>query len=378
MNMTTEGTDDFAAQWAAAEKQAEAKEKGANVREAKEQGSQQAEVEASAEGEGESWGQEQKAPSDASVADDADGADNAKAEPAESDDENAEPSEAAQDRKRARLEALAKELGYKLDGETVGVDERVKFREERRKSREALRAERDAWDAERAKADEEFKAKGEKQRQLEAAIEAVDVEAIARLTGFDSWAQLNQHFLRQKASPEAKQLDALKRQMAERDAAEKRAAQERGQREAQARQERERRQYFEEVQADLEDSEDESVRALGKVEGFKEVILMQEQQEFDPNLKQTITRAEAIKRAKAEAFKQYQALHAVFGKGEPAASDAAPAGASPRRVAGKPANPKAKLPEKNLGLDKLDTTTQAGEKEWFEQAAALMQKGLAD
>lgn len=287
----------------------------------------------------------------------------AEAEPeTEPEDENAEPDEAARDRDRAQLDKLVKRLGLKLEGETVSVSERAAFRKERRESKEALRAEREAFEAELAKNKADLETEAAKSRRFAAALEAGDVDAMAETLGFKSWNELNQHVFRQKSSPEAKQIEALKKELQAQKEREEKTAKEQAQKAESARIERERRQYFATLSDDVDDFEDETIRALGKVDGFKEIVLRKEQEEYDPNLGKTIARADAIKLAAEDARKSWEALNAIFGK------SAQPVKAG--RPAKRPSGASAGAPD--LNLDQIDTSTPEGDRAWFGKAAAVM------
>jgi hypothetical protein len=281
------------------------------------------------------------------------------------DDPNADPTEAAADRDRVRLEALAKRLGYKLEGERVSVEERAEFRAAKRKSLEAIRAKTEAVEAREKELDQLRQTDGAKFQKLLAAVDAADHQAVAELAGFKSWEELNLDFLRKKSSPQSREIEALKKDKREREEREAKLIADAKARETTAKVERERKEYVERLTADIESAEDESIRSLGKVEGFSDLVLHHERIEYDPALDQTITREEAIKRATADARKQYASLHAIFGGGTPVAPLAKGEKAPKRpnaRSAGSPA----------LTLDQIDTSTPEGERQWQKAAEQML------
>lgn len=367
----SESPDDFAAAWAAAEKATgvAAKEPASGVPD-----------ENPTSGDAEGTVRPESGPDD-ETADREEGkekpAEEVKAESEEeADDPDAEPGEVRKDRELAKLKSLAEKYGFKVEGETVSVDERAQFRAERRKSKEALRAERDRFEDELRRRQGEVDTLADESKRFKSALEAGDVDAMAQLAGFKTWNDLNQHVFRQKSSPEAKRIEALQKELKDRSDREEKQAKEREQKDASARIERERREYFSTLSDDVDDFDDDQVRALGKVEGFKEIVLRQEQEEYDPNLEKTIPRDEAIKRAKLQARKSWEALNAVFGKGGSEEKEAA----APKVTRGpggkpvvKPAHSKAPL-----RLDEIDTSTPEGERKWYEMAAQTLtaaQKG---
>jgi hypothetical protein len=128
--------------------------------------------------------------------------------------------------KKAQLEALAKELGFKLDGATVSVAERVQFREQRRKFNEATASQQ-------AEFNRGFQAKLaelEAPRAAFAAWQAGDFDGFARALGEGDWNGLNRKAIQRHADPNYKLVQELRDKDAKREADEK-AAKERYQRE---------------------------------------------------------------------------------------------------------------------------------------------------
>lgn len=271
-------------------------------------------------------------------------------------------------RDRERLEKLAKRLGLTIDGDRVSIEDRVKFRDEQRARQKALRAKSEELDALKNRLLDEDKSKGEKYHKLAKAIEETDLDTIAAELGAKSWDELNRQFLINRSSPHAKEMAALKKKLAEQETAAETAKREREEQARAAQIERERKEYFAELSDDVDEAEDENIRAMSKVEGFKELVLRQEQDAYDPERNVTITRTEAMKRAHDVALKQYQALHAVFGGKAPAA----PAPASGKRGK-KPSTVEADSGE-SLGLAGIDTTTKEGNDAWMKAAEAMLRQ----
>lgn len=350
--------DDYAGLWAHSEVQAEAFEK-AREESAAPKG-QKAPTKPAAE--------PAKAAEDGETEATADAAESPEAEAQEADDgdENAEPDEASRDRDTARLKKLAQRLGFKIEGDAVAVDERAQFRAERRKSKEAIRAEHEALEKARAEFEGEKTKTGAQYKRLADAVEAGDLDAVADVLGHKSFSELSHHFMRMKSSPEAKRIEALEKEKRERDARDQKEAAARAEREHAAKVERERKEYFAELSSDVDDAEDESVKSLGKVQGFKELVLRHEQQEYDPVKGVTIPREEAIKRAVEEARSSYAALHAVFGSAAPAAPEKPAKGAKPKAPSARSGG------AETLTLDQIDTTTPEGNARFLKEVEALM------
>jgi hypothetical protein len=288
---------------------------------------------------------------------------------ADSPDDDAEPHEIDEAKARSKLEALAKRLGYEIEGDRVSVDERVQLREERRQSKARLRADREAFEAEKATLLKELESNGSKYTKLEQAIANLDLDAIADVIGHGSWDQLGRHYLAEKSSPHAKEMAAVKKQLAEEKAAREKEATARQEAERAAQHERERKEFYSTLDADIADHDDPVVQELAKVEGFRDVILKVERDELEQVNGNWVTcdREESIKRAVDNARKTYNELHAVFGK-VPASDDAAPV-ATP--TPGKPAAVKPK-PKPGHSVPEFDTTTPEGERRFQEHFAAQM------
>jgi hypothetical protein len=344
-----ETAQDFAADWAAAEKMASAaNSEPAATPETKPE--PEAKAEPAADGEAEAKPEPEST------------------EPETDDDADDGDPESRNIRDRERLEKLAKKLGLAIDGDRVSIEDRVKFRDEQRQRQKALRARSEELDAKMAKLLEEDKVKGEKYHKLARAIEETDLDTIAAELGAKSWDELNRQFLINRSSPHAKEMAALKKKLAEQETAAQTAKREREEQARAIEVEKERKAYFAELSDDVDDAEDEGIRAMAKVDGFKELVLRQEQDAYDPERNVTITRAEAMKRAHDVALKQYQALHAVFGGKAPAAEP----------VSGKrgkrPSTVEASV-GKTKGLGDFDTTTKEGNDAWLKAAEALFKHG---
>jgi hypothetical protein len=345
-----ETAQDFAADWAAAEKAASAAnaetpaETAKPETEAKAEPTEATETEANPEPE--------------------------TSEPETDDDADDGDPESRNIRDRERLEKLAKKLGLAIDGDRVSIEDRVKFRDEQRQRQKALRARSEELDAKMAKLLEEDKVKGEKYHKLARAIEETDLDTIAAELGAKSWDELNRQFLINRSSPHAKEMAALKKKLAEQETAAQTAKREREEQARAIEVEKERKAYFAELSDDVDDAEDEGIRAMAKVDGFKELVLRQEQDAYDPERNVTITRAEAMKRAHDVALKQYQALHAVFaGKGVAPAAEPVSGKRSKR-----PSTVEASA-GKTKGLGDFDTTTKEGNDAWLKAAEALFKHG---
>ena len=114
------------------------------------------------------------------------------------------------------LEALAAKHGMKVNGNRIEPAERVKFREEKRIAQERLQGR----EAEIARKEREIEQKGStssaKMQAFERAVEARDVEGLARAVGFKDWRSLVDEHTKQLASPEYKRIQELERRESER------------------------------------------------------------------------------------------------------------------------------------------------------------------
>ncbi len=121
--------------------------------------------------------------------------------------------------KLKRLEALAGELGMRVDANRVEVAERVKLREERRQHREQITREQAQFQARMAEESGKFQGSAAKYEAFEKAREANDFEGMAKASGFDSWKALVNEHTKRMASPEYREIQELKRRDAEREEA---------------------------------------------------------------------------------------------------------------------------------------------------------------
>ena len=121
--------------------------------------------------------------------------------------------------KKAQLEALAKELGFRIDGAAVSVAERVQFREQRRKFNEATATQQ-------AEFNRGFQAKLaelEAPRAAFAAWQAGDFDGFAKALGEGDWNGLNRKAIQRHADPNYKLVQELRDKEAKREADEKAA-----------------------------------------------------------------------------------------------------------------------------------------------------------
>lgn len=128
--------------------------------------------------------------------------------------------------KKAQFEALAKELGFRLDGSTVSVAERAQFREQRRKFNESTAAQQAQFNAQMQAKLAELEAP----RAAFAAWQAGDYDGFAKALGEGDWNGLNRKAIQRHADPNYRLVQELRDKEAKREADEK-ASKERAQRE---------------------------------------------------------------------------------------------------------------------------------------------------
>lgn len=177
--------------------------------------------------------------------------------------------------KRAQFDALAKELGFTVDGNGVTVNERVKWRDEKRRERQKLDADRAAIEKYRADADRELTSKFGNGAAAIAAFDRGDFDGVAAALAGEkvTWKQLQGVAGQRLLSPEHKRI----RELEERESERERQAQEhqRMAEEQHARAERAQaeQQYRANLATEMGASTNQSIKALSKQPMFVQAIM---------------------------------------------------------------------------------------------------------
>ena len=243
------------------------------------------------------------------------------------------PAAAAPPDERAQLEALAKKLGFAIDGNGVTVAERADFRRAREK-REKEWADREAKLLEREKStpeDAEFARTG---RAILDAIERGDPDAFAREVKAKDFNEFQQNMIRRLADPNYGELRKL--QQWKDDQEKLRVQQEEQQRQnaENAKRAEAYKSYMATLSATCKASADPLVASMHDDPLFLQAVYNIQEQNWDKDLMRTCTAEEAIAKAargaakplKDELQELYQRLHKAFGG---ATTEAKPNGKKP-------------------------------------------------
>ncbi len=177
--------------------------------------------------------------------------------------------------KRAQFDALAKELGFSVDGNAVTVNERVKWRDEKRKERAKLDADRAAIEKYRNEADQTLTGKYGRAATALECFDKGDFDGLASALAGEkvSWKDLQGKAMQRLLSPEHRRI----RELEEREAERERQAQEhqRMAEEQHARAERAQaeQQYRANLATEMGASQNQSIKALSRQPMFVQAIM---------------------------------------------------------------------------------------------------------
>lgn len=255
--------------------------------------------------------------------------------------------------KRAQLEAIAKELGLEIDEGAVTPTERKLWRDAKRRERANLERElgeiRGSFQQER----QQFAGELEWARQVRAAHEAGDPNALAGALGHKDFNEFQREYIKRLADPNYMELRRLK-EANERGEREKLELQQRAQQEHQQRAAVEARTaYIADLGAKCKASADPLVREMSDDPHFLRSIFKIQQERYDGE--RTISAEQAIKLAaqgtgsslEGELRGLYERLHRALGPKQAAQAVAAVASAEkgarsapvPPTTRGEPATP---------------------------------------
>lgn len=213
----------------------------------------------------------------------------AKAKPEPKD----EPADDSDERKQ--LDALAKKLGFAVDGNHVAVQERVKFRQEKKEWREKKEAEDAAFNQRvnevRADLDKQF---GRGAKAVEA-WERGDFDGVAQALADDpkaDWKGLQKRGAEKILSPEVKRIRELEERERQREEAARKADEDAKQSQAQREQQQAVTAYKERLKADMSASADRVVKALSKLPQFVDAMYFVQDEHWDRESVDTIPKPE--------------------------------------------------------------------------------------
>jgi len=213
-----------------------------------------------------------------------------------------------------RIKALrvqAEELGLEFDGSTVSVGERAQFREERRAFRARMADERSTLTREIEERGRGLEARYERALALEQAVEANDLDGVAKALGHETWNHLSESALRRQMNPEHRELMEHRRAKRQREIDEQKRAAEEAERARQAQHEEARTKYAGKLKAEIAALKDPELSRFADDVTFVATVLQHQEREWDGE--ETISVEEAARRTRGDAYALYQKLHTVFG-----------------------------------------------------------------
>lgn len=291
--------------------------------------------------------------------------------------------------KRAQLEAMAKELGLKLEGGRVTSVERAKFREERREILRRVEQERQELARQRA----EIEQAGQALRQASQALEAGDFDSFAKALGRQDWNELNKEVLAAYNDPNFKRLRELEKRERERQEAEQRRQQEAEARQRAEQREREMLAYKAELSKQMSSSENRVVQALADDPRFVEAVFRVQKHHWDPVARQTVTPEEALelmvgdKNLLTDLRDLYSRLRNAFGdEGEPSSPGAqnsesvprAPKARSQSPATERAAKPRTSIPQRQASEAAPPEDISPDDPRWLNYWAKRMERSSRD
>lgn len=292
---------------------------------------------------------------------------------------------------KAQLEALAKKLGFKIDGATVSVAERAQFREQRRKQNEEHQKRLEQVDriASQKFADADLTA-GEMKR-AKAAWTARDYDGFAKELGAKDWNALIGDAVRDHADPNYRALQELRAKDQRRDAEQAAAKAQADRAEAQRVEAQQIREYQSALSKQAEASSDPIARAFADDPMFLNAVFNVQAENLVPG-EDPISIEDAIRlpprRGGSPLLEELRALYRraakAFAEGEAEESDQAATQPEPVKAGSTRAAPSlVKRPIAAISTKKATEaaapgTTNTGSKEWMRQAAERMLAAAAE
>jgi hypothetical protein len=205
-----------------------------------------------------------------------------------------EPAGDTPEAKRKQLEALATELGFKLDGKAVTAADRYNLREEARRRQANLeakmQAERQAIEKERSTIAEE----GAKAKAFLAALEAGDPDGMAKAIGRNDWNAMQEEILARIADPHYNEIQRLRKEIDEDKAQKKKAAEEYQARQAQVERQQAIVSVKRGIMAEASQAKDPVLKAMHTDPLFVDTIFSLQEKNYDPVTQTTISIEEAL------------------------------------------------------------------------------------
>ena len=198
------------------------------------------------------------------------------------------------DAKRKQLEALATELGFKLDGKAVTAADRYNLREEARRRQATfeakMQAERQAIEKERTTISEE----GAKAKAFLAALEAGDPDGMAKAIGRNDWNAMQEEILARIADPHYNEIQRLRKEIDEDKAQKKKAAEEYQARQAQVERQQAIVSVKRGIMTEASQAKDPVLKAMHTDPLFVDTIFSLQEKNYDPVTQTTISIEEAL------------------------------------------------------------------------------------
>jgi len=267
------------------------------------------------------------------------------------------------------LRQLATRHGFTLEDGKVTTAERVKLRDDKRANLSAIKAAEAQAMAAIAAVRQEHEPEIAKAKAFHDAVEAGDLDAVAKVIGRDDWNKLQEEWLERQQNPAAKRIRELElREQAREEAAARAAEQQKQRAEAEALNAEQAR-YRQGLSATMAESKDPLVKAMAKMPNFVHAVFNAQKAAYQGR-GEALTPEQAIRVAVnggtplADELKAlHDALAPVFGK--PVTAEVAPPVAKPKPRT--PAVP-SPAPQKRAAF--------AGDREWKQSGAQRLQDAM--
>ncbi len=269
------------------------------------------------------------------------------------------------------LRQLATRHGFTLEDGKVTTAERVKLRDDKRANLTAIKAAEAQAMAAIAAVRQEHEPEIAKAKAFHDAVEAGDLDAVAKVIGRDDWNKLQEEWLERQQNPAAKRIRELELREKAREEAAAQAAEHQRQRAEAESLNAEQARYRQALSTTMAESRDPLVKAMAKMPNFVHAVFNAQKAAYQGR-SEALTPEQAVRvsppNGGASLYDELKALHdslsPVFGK--PVGTEATPP-ATPKPKPRTPVVP-SPTPQKRAAF--------AGDREWKQSGAQRLQDAM--
>ena len=195
---------------------------------------------------------------------------------------------------KAMFEALAKKLGFAIEGSSVSVEERAEWRRAKAREKEAIARERAEWEKTKQTTPEQVEKVGKADKIL-AALDAGDPDGFAQATGFKDFNEFQQSFIKRLADPNYMELRKLQQWKEQKEQREREQEAEGLNRAEQAKRAKAYSEYMSDLTEKCKASSNPLVAAMHDDPLFLQAVYNVQKDHWDPDKQQTVPVEEAIR-----------------------------------------------------------------------------------